>query len=99
MLKNFGIYSILFTLYKEFASPIEVEKMKEQFLSGIGWGEAKNELFNVMNDFLEHPREKYNALMASPETLDKILENGAEKARAVSVPFLKEVKRKIGFSV
>jgi tryptophanyl-tRNA synthetase len=35
--------------------------------------------------------------MSSPETLDEILKNGAEKARAISTPFLKEIKRKIGF--
>ncbi|MDQ0862382.1 tryptophan--tRNA ligase [Bacillus sp. V2I10] len=89
--------SVLFTLYKEFASPTEVEKMKEQYLNGIGWGEAKKELFNVMDRFLKQPREKYNELMDSPETLDEILKNGAEKARSISAPFLKEIKRKIGF--
>jgi len=89
--------SILFMLYKEFASSVEIETLKEQYLRGIGWGEAKKELFNVMNRFLEEPREKYNELMASPETIDKILQEGAEKARAISVPFLKEIKYKIGF--
>lgn len=89
--------SILFTLYKEFASPDEVAQMKQQYLSGIGWGEAKKELFNVMNIFLEEPREKYNELMSSPERIDAILKEGAEKARAVSSPFLREIKNKIGF--
>ena len=89
--------SILFTLYKEFASPDEVAQMNQQYLSGIGWGEAKKELFNVMNKFLEEPREKYNELMSSPERIDEILIEGAEKARAVSSPFLKEIKNKMGF--
>lgn len=90
--------SILFMLYKEFAFPTEVEKMNEQFLSGIGWGEAKKELFHVMDRFLSQPREKYNELMSSPEIIDEILKNGAEKARSICVPFLKEIKRKIGFN-
>lgn len=89
--------SILFTLYKEFASPDEVEQMKQQYLSGIGWGEAKKELFTVMNNFLEEPRGKYNELMSTPERIDVILKEGAEKARAVSSPFLKEIKNKMGF--
>jgi tryptophanyl-tRNA synthetase len=89
--------SIIFMLYKEFASPDEVGKMRDQYLGGIGWGEAKRELFYVMNKFIEQPRENYNELMSSPETLDEILKNGAEKARAISTPFLKEIKRKIGF--
>ncbi|SIC81904.1 tryptophanyl-tRNA synthetase [Mycobacteroides abscessus subsp. abscessus] len=52
-----------------------------------------------MNRFMEEPREKYKELMSSPAAIDKILQEGAEKARAVSAPFLKEVKRKIGFTV
>lgn len=91
--------SILFTLYKEFASPFEIEKMRERYLSGIGWGDAKRELFTVMNNYLEEPRTKYNELLASPETLDEILISGAAKARAVSAPFLKEIKMKIGLNV
>lgn len=45
------------------------------------------------------PREKYNELMGTPKTLDKILLSGAKRAREVSVPFLKEIKQKIGFRV
>ena len=88
--------SIIFKLFKEFASPIEIANMRNRFVTGIGWGEAKKELFVVMNQFLEEPREKYNKLMASPKKLDEILHYGAEKAREVSQPFLKEIKRKIG---
>lgn len=50
-----------------------------------------------MNNFLEEPREKYNELMSSPERIDAILKEGAEKARAVSSQFLREIKYKIGF--
>jgi tryptophanyl-tRNA synthetase len=91
--------STLFTLYKEFATSIEVEEMREQYFSGIRWGEVKKELFVVMNRFIEEPRLKYKELMASPEKLDEILLDGDNKAREMAVPFLKEVKRKIGFNV
>ncbi|WP_337018697.1 tryptophan--tRNA ligase [Oceanobacillus massiliensis] len=89
--------STIFMLYKEFALPAEVESMRQQFLTGVGWGEAKGQLFHVMNRFLEQPRERYKELMESPETIDKVLKEGADKAREMSVPFLKEIKRKIGF--
>ncbi|MBP3951889.1 tryptophan--tRNA ligase [Bacillus suaedae] len=88
-------HSPIFMLYKEFASEIEVEQMKEQYLTGISWGDAKKELFNVMNRFLEEPREKYNELMSSPEKIDEILREGAEKARSITTPFLKEIKSKV----
>lgn len=72
--------------------------MREQFETGIGWGEAKAELFEVMNKFLEEPRENYYELMASPKKIDEILEYGAEKARKISLPFLNEIKAKIGLT-
>ena len=88
--------SIIFSLYKEFATPLQIENLKGKFHSGIGWGEAKKELFHVMNAYLAEPREKYYELMSSPKLLDEILEEGALKARAKTLPFLNEVKQKIG---
>lgn len=89
--------SILFMLYKEFALDSEIEEMKERYAKGIGWGEVKQELFQVINRFIEKPREKFKELMASPATIDRILKEGAEKARAISTPFLQEIKDKVGF--
>lgn len=88
--------SILFMLYKEFATMEEIEEMREKFKRGIGWGEVKGELYQVINRFLEEPRKKYHELMSKPEEIDFILEKGANKARERSLPFLKEVKRRIG---
>jgi tryptophanyl-tRNA synthetase len=88
--------STIFSLYKEFATKEQTEEMKNRFQSGIGWGEAKNELFEVMNEFLEEPRERYLELMDSPVKLNEILLDGAEKARKKTRPFLQEVKRNIG---
>lgn len=89
--------SILFDLYKEFASPEEMAKMKADYAAGISWGDVKAELFRVMNQALEKPRETYHDLLASPEKMDAILLAGAEKARAISRPFLQEIKLRAGF--
>jgi tryptophanyl-tRNA synthetase len=50
----------------------------------MGWGEAKEELFRVVNRELSPIRERFETLMADPNSLDKILEQGAEKARAIA---------------
>jgi tryptophanyl-tRNA synthetase len=91
--------SILFDLYKQFASPEEINKMKAEYAAGVGYGDVKAELFRVMNQVLEKPRETYHELLASPKKMDAILLDGAEKARAISRPFLQEIKRKAGFRV
>lgn len=88
--------SILFTLYKEFATSESIKQMREAYESGLSWGDAKKELFTAVNTFIEEPRDRYKELMATPEKIDRILAEGAEKARSISIPFLKEVKEKMG---
>jgi tryptophanyl-tRNA synthetase len=88
--------SSIFLLYKEFASSGQIEELRERYRSGISWGEAKQELYQVMNAFLEEPREKYHHYMSSRDQIDEILREGAKKARAMAQPLLEEVKRKIG---
>ncbi|WNR45276.1 tryptophan--tRNA ligase [Paenibacillus roseipurpureus] len=88
--------SNVFLLYKEFATPSQVQVLRDRYQEGISWGEAKQELFQVMNNFLEEPRKKYYELMASPETIDSILSEGAKKAKALAAPLLENVKTKIG---
>lgn len=88
--------SNIFLLYKEFATPGQIEELRSRFLNGISWGEAKQELFQAMNGYLEKPRDKYNELMADLDQIDDILFEGAKKARAIAVPLLEKVKSKIG---
>ncbi|MEK3700692.1 tryptophan--tRNA ligase [Paenibacillus sp. FSL R10-2199] len=88
--------SNIFLLYKEFAAPSQVQDFRKQYLSGISWGEAKQELFQVINAALDEPRKKYNEFMAAPEQIDAILSEGARKARAIAAPLLAQVKAKIG---
>jgi tryptophanyl-tRNA synthetase len=88
--------SIIFGLYKEFATTDQSEEMRRRFQQGIGWGEAKKELFDVMNSFIEVPRSEYEDLLNNRDRLDAILLNGAIKARKKTIPFMKEIKRKIG---
>lgn len=91
--------SIVFALYREFAREEDVRNMRNRFEQGIGWGEAKKELFEVMNCSLKEPRRKFQYYMNNLEELDRILEQGAEKAKEKVKPLLSDVKRKIGIYV
>ncbi|WNS45973.1 tryptophan--tRNA ligase [Paenibacillus sp. MMS20-IR301] len=88
--------SNIFLLYQEFATPGQVQDFRSRYLSGISWGEAKQELFQVVNSALEEPRKRYNDLMASREQIDAILDAGARKARAMAAPVLEQVRYRIG---
>ncbi|MGB8001575.1 MAG: tryptophan--tRNA ligase [Anaerobacillus sp.] len=88
--------SVVFALYREFVSDAELENMKKRYEQGIGWGDAKKELFSVMNHFLEEPRKRYNHYLSETGELDRILDEGARKARAKAQPLLQDIKRKLG---
>lgn len=88
--------SSVFLLYREFATPGQIEELRTALLQGISWGQAKQELFQAIDAFLEEPREKYKRLMASPDKIDLILYEGAQKARAIAAPLLAKVKQRIG---
>lgn len=88
--------SLIFELYGSFATPEQVETLRAKYAAGISWGAAKEELFTVMDQALSAPREKYKALMADTSQIDKLLKQGAEKARAKSIPFLKQIRKAMG---
>lgn len=90
--------SIIMDLYKLFASPTQVEKLSKRYRSGIGWGEAKQELFEAINEYLKTPRDKYIELMQNTGELDNVLERGAQRARELAGPVIERVrKRMTGF--
>lgn len=86
----------LFMLYKEFATAEEVTLMKEQYATGIGWGDVKKELLRVINRELEEPRKKYEMYMNEPHLLQEAIKKGAERAREIAKKNLAEIKKRIG---
>lgn len=88
--------SSIFLLYREFASSEQTDAFRKKYQTGISWGEAKQGLFEVMNNDLEKPRRTYIELMADPAQIEQILLEGAQKARALAAPMLEKVRAKIG---
>jgi tryptophanyl-tRNA synthetase len=92
--------SQIFLLYKLFASCDEQDALASRYLAGgMGWGDAKNELFRVVNRELSPLRERFNALVAEPQKLDEILLSGAEKARAIASKTLARLRSGIGIEM
>jgi tryptophanyl-tRNA synthetase len=88
----------LFGIYQAFASPHEVSEIRKAYAEGIGWGEMKRVLFEKINDEIEPARERYEALLQAPEHIEEQLQEGAEKARAITVPFIQELREAVGIS-
>lgn len=88
--------SPVFQIWQAFATPAQTADMRQQFADGIGWGEAKRQLFELVNGQLAEARDKYEALLANPAHIEEVLQQGAEKARAYSKPLLEKVREAVG---
>ena len=88
--------SHLFTLYQAFATPDQVEAFRSDLLQGLGWGEAKQQLFQLLDGQLSEKREHYHQLISRPADLEDILLAGAQKARKVATPFLEQLREAVG---
>ena len=88
--------SHLFTLFQAFATPAQADEFRSELLGGLGWGEAKNRLFQLLDNELGESRERYHQLIERPADLEDILQHGAKKARAVATPFLNELREAVG---
>ena len=88
--------STVFQIWQAFASPDQTATMREAFAEGIAWGEAKKQLFELINGQLEEPREKYLELIANPSRVESVLQQGAEKARQHSQDLMSVLRNSVG---
>lgn len=86
----------VYAVYAAFATPAQRESMREAFAEGIAWGEVKQQLFELINAELEGPRERYEALINNPGKVEQELQRGAERARAISRPFINALREAVG---
>ena len=89
----------VFALYRLFADESAVEDLRARYLApGMGYGHAKQELFEVLDGVLAEPRERYLDWMAHPERLDEVLAAGADRARIAADEVLRRVRERVGLS-
>ncbi|MFL0806797.1 MAG: tryptophan--tRNA ligase [Oceanobacter sp.] len=90
--------STVFQIWQAFASEQQTAEMREAFAAGIGWGDAKKQLFELVNAELAEAREHYNDLLTRPQDIEEQLQLGAQKARLVSQPLIGQLREAVGIS-
>ncbi len=88
--------SALFQIYQAFASAPETAALRHAYADGIAWGDAKQLLFERIDQEVAPMRERYHALINDPGKIEAILQAGAEKARRVATPFMAELRQAMG---
>ncbi|MCD9031732.1 tryptophan--tRNA ligase [Luteimonas sp. Y-2-2-4F] len=89
--------SPLFQIYQAFADPGETAEFARAFAEGIGWGDAKQRLFERVEAEIAPMRERYDALVARPGDIEDILRDGARRLRErYATPLLAELRHAVG---
>ena len=88
--------SALFQIYQAFASADEAAAMRQAYLEGISWGDAKARLFERIDQDIAPMRARYQALLGEPEKIEAILQAGADKARTLATPLMRELRQAVG---
>ena len=70
--------------------------MKLKYEDGIGWGDAKNIVFNDLNDLIKPIRDRYLELESNKSDTEEILQTNAKEVRNHTQPLIKEVKELVG---
>ena len=88
----------VFALYSLLANPAQIEALRQQYLAGgMGYGRAKQALFELIMETFEEPRKRYDYYQANPAEVTIALTKGAKKAREIAHEVLLRVRNKIGY--
>ncbi len=88
--------SALYQIYQAFATEDEAKAMQDAYKNGIGWGDAKQMLFERIDSEIAPMRERYEWLINNPAEIEAILLKGAEKARQIGTPFMQSLRQAVG---
>jgi tryptophanyl-tRNA synthetase len=88
----------VFALYALLAPTSSVNELRGRYLAGgMGYGYAKQQLFEYMLDHFSKERQLYDYFHQHPEEVYIALAKGAEKARIVANEVLLRVRDKVGY--
>ena len=88
----------VFKLFEVVAPENDVQLLKSKYLKGgVGYGEAKELLFNTILQRFSENREEYFKLLENKDQVEALLLTGAQKARKQAQKVLKRVRTSVGF--
>jgi tryptophanyl-tRNA synthetase len=88
----------VFKLYKLLATNKQIAVLEAKYAAGnFGYGDAKQELFEIICDKFSDQRKKFNHLMDNTNIIEKELQKGAKKAEVIAKEVLQRVRQNIGY--
>ncbi|RMH97554.1 MAG: tryptophan--tRNA ligase, partial [Calditrichaeota bacterium] len=89
--------SVIVDLYKLFATPEEVEDMRQKFLAGgYGYGQAKKALLEKIWTYFEPYRARREELLNNLDYVKQVLREGSYRAREQANRVMERVRDAVG---
>ena len=88
----------VFKLYSYFSNEDQIKELKDDYMNGIGWGDAKNKLYQLINNEIAPIREKYLELKDNKKLINDLFYNGSTKVRPLAKEALDNIRESIGIS-
>jgi tryptophanyl-tRNA synthetase len=92
-----GVNNLL-TIYQALTGKTK-ESVEHDFSNARGYGDLKKAVAEVVIVSTEPIRKRHTEIISDRAQLERLMQHGAEKARAISEPRLGDVKRKMGLIV
>lgn len=87
----------VFALLKLVASPDELAQWDKRYREGgMGYGEAKKRLTELLIEYFEPYRQKRAELENNLDVVKQVLENGAKRAKAIASETLAKARKAVG---
>lgn len=86
----------VFQIHQLFLDPAARQALADEYRNGLPYGEAKKRLLATYLDYFATARQKREALLTKPGTVQEVLRTGADQARVTARATLERVKRAIG---
>ncbi len=87
----------VFALLKLVASPEELAQWDKKYREGgMGYGEAKKRLAELLIEYFEPYRQKRAELENNLDAVKQVLENGAKRAKAIASVTLEKARKAVG---
>jgi tryptophanyl-tRNA synthetase len=87
----------IFSMFNLFASEQEIADLRSKYRAGgMGWGNAKQALYEVVDRTLTPIRDRYNEIIEDKTYIDKILDEGSLKAQEIVAKKVNYLRKEIG---
>jgi tryptophanyl-tRNA synthetase len=91
--------TLVFELYCLFAKQAQTEDYKKRLAAGgMGWGHAKEELFEMINSYIRPYRKPYESWIQNRKGIDQVLRDGAVQARDIAKAKMSLVRKTLGIN-